>query len=200
MSFINGNSYRVLEVISNFFLLNVIWLLMCVPIITIFPATAAMFGVVRQWVLKNDASVFSTFFRYFKENFKQGLFIGIGWLLFAGLMVVNFTFTNQLDSGLRNILLPVFFVMTLFLLFTTIYLFPVMVQYKTSSFNIIKNAFLFSISHLLLTLVLILIVAALSALTLVFRPSLLFIFSIGAYIIYSLCSRAFHKVEQLKTS
>ncbi|RBW69737.1 YesL family protein [Bacillus taeanensis] len=200
MGFINGKYYRVLEVISNFFLLNMIWLLMCLPIITIFPATAAMFGVVRQWVLKNDVSVFSSFFHYFKENFKQGLFVGIGWFLLAGLMVVNFTFTNQLDSGLRNILLPVFFVMALLLLSTTIYLFPVMVQYKTSSFNIIKNSFLFSVSNLLLTFVILITIAAIGALLIVFRPSLLFIFSIGSYVIYSLCSRAFHKVEELKAS
>jgi uncharacterized membrane protein YesL len=200
VNFINGKSYRVLEVISNFFLLNVIWLLMCLPIITIFPATAAMFGVVRQWVQKNDVSVFSTFFRYFKENFKQSLFIGMIWTLLGALMIVNFTFMNQLGSALKTVLLSSFFLLAIFLLFTTTFLFSVMVQYKVSWFTIIKNSFLFSISHLLITLVSILIIAAMGALLIVFRPSLLFIFSIGAYLIYSLCSRAFHKVEQVKAS
>lgn len=46
--------YRTLESFSNLVILNLLWILMCLPIITIFPATIAMFGVIRQWIIKDD--------------------------------------------------------------------------------------------------------------------------------------------------
>jgi hypothetical protein len=74
---IDGKFYTILLFISNFFLLNLLWLVMCLPIITIFPATAAMYGVVRQWIIHKDPSIFRPFFHYFKENFKQSILIEI---------------------------------------------------------------------------------------------------------------------------
>jgi len=71
MNFMNSKVYSTFEVVCNLFLLNLLWLLMCLPVVTIFPATAAMFGVVRQSVLYKDSSIFTSFFRYFKENFKD---------------------------------------------------------------------------------------------------------------------------------
>ncbi|KIL48403.1 hypothetical protein KR50_14390 [Jeotgalibacillus campisalis] len=55
-----------------------------------FPSTAALFAVIRKWVLKEEEAVLS-FFRYFKDNFVQSLIGGVfftivwtGWLAQAG--------------------------------------------------------------------------------------------------------------------
>ncbi|MGD7045782.1 YesL family protein [Jeotgalibacillus proteolyticus] len=55
-----------------------------------FPSTAALFAIVRKWVLKEEETVLS-FFQYFKDNFIQSLIGGVfftivwtGWLAQAG--------------------------------------------------------------------------------------------------------------------
>ena len=49
---LEGRFYRRLETVTNYFLLNVLWLLACLPIITLYPATAAMFAVIRGWIAR----------------------------------------------------------------------------------------------------------------------------------------------------
>ncbi|WP_374932975.1 DUF624 domain-containing protein [Neobacillus driksii] len=66
MNIMNSKVYLALELFANFFLLNLLWILMCLPVVTVFPATASMFRVVREWHLYKDSS----FLRYFFLNFK----------------------------------------------------------------------------------------------------------------------------------
>ena len=47
MSILDSRVYRWSEVAADFFLLNLMWLLACLPVVTAPPATAAMFAVVR---------------------------------------------------------------------------------------------------------------------------------------------------------
>jgi uncharacterized membrane protein YesL len=42
--------YRLLEVFTYLVYLNLLWLVCCLPAITIAPSTTAMFGVVRGWI------------------------------------------------------------------------------------------------------------------------------------------------------
>jgi uncharacterized membrane protein YesL len=72
MGFLDSRLYRWLEVFTNFFVLNLLWLLACVPVLTIYPATAAKFGVVRGWVRDTDTGGgggVRAYFSRFVENF-----------------------------------------------------------------------------------------------------------------------------------
>src|SRR5207248_1417587 len=86
----DGKLYRTMEFIMNAFILNLLWLVVCLPILTIFPATTALFAVVREWQKQKDIQVFSAFFRHFKVNFKQSFFLGILWLAFTFLLIGDF--------------------------------------------------------------------------------------------------------------
>jgi uncharacterized membrane protein YesL len=198
VNILNSRFYAILEVLSNFFLLNLIWLTLCLPIVTIFPATTAMFGVVRQWQIKSDSGVFSLFFRLFKENFKQSFLIGLVWFMFAALIAFDFMLINQMGATFRYVLFSVFFLLGILITFTTIFLFPVMVQYKTSWVGVLKNSLIFSIAHLPSTLLALLVVGAMVALFLAFPAIFLILFSVGAYLIYRICHKTFLKIERLK--
>src|SRR5690554_6438116 len=53
-----------------------------------FPATTAMFAVVRKWVMKEtDSPIIRSFWRYYKENYLRsmlgGLILGVLWLIYV---------------------------------------------------------------------------------------------------------------------
>lgn len=192
MRIMDGKIYKTMEFIMNAFLLNLLWLVLCLPILTIFPATTAMFGVVREWKKQNDISIFSSFFRLLKENFKQSFLIGLLWLVFTGLLLGDFIITNQLNSSVKYILFSFFFLMGILYLFVSIYIFPVLVHYKVTWKYAIKNALLLSISRLHHTILSILIIAAVMVLCFYLPAALMLGFSISAYLIYSLVSSGFH--------
>jgi uncharacterized membrane protein YesL len=198
MNIINSRFYQWLEVATNFFLLNVIWFLTCIPIITIFPATTAMFGVIRQWKIKDDTRVFSLFFKMFKENFKQSFIIGILWGIVAIILYIDFQFILQVDSTLQMILFPFFMLLTLLLSFITVYLFPVMVHYDTNLVGVIKNSFVLSISNLVTTFLSLFVLIGMYATFLIIPLSIFVLFSLTAYFIYTLCNRAFEKINLIK--
>lgn len=197
MNYMNSKVYSTFEVVSNLFLLNLIWLLMCLPVITIFPATAAMFGTVRQLVLYKDSSVFTPFFRYFKENFKQSFLLGILWLIFAYIFYFNYKFIYELDS-IHNILLPVLFFFGLLYIVTTVFLFPVMVHYKTNWLGLLKNSLFFSLIHFPITLLCLAILVVTGIIVMLLPITGFMIFSISAYVLFLLCNRVFWKIEQVK--
>lgn len=188
----DGKLYKSMEFIMNAFLLNLLWLVLCLPILTIFPATTAMFGVVREWKKQNDIRIFTAFFRLFRENFKQSFLIGILWLVFTGLLLGDLIIINQLNSSVKYILFSFFFLMGILYLFVSIYIFPVLVHYQVTWKNAIKNALLLSISTLHHTILSILIIAACLVLCFYLPAAMMLGFSISAYLIYSLVSRGFH--------
>ncbi|MCL2037250.1 MAG: YesL family protein [Oscillospiraceae bacterium] len=57
--------------------LNIVYLLLCIPIVTIGPATAAMTHVMRKFILEQPIFVFSEFWSAFKKHFKRTCFLGI---------------------------------------------------------------------------------------------------------------------------
>ncbi|WP_084040568.1 DUF624 domain-containing protein [Gracilibacillus boraciitolerans] len=62
--------FRILDIFAHFVLLNALWIICCVPIVTIFPSTTALFGVVRKWHTDgHDVGCIRLFFSLFRENF-----------------------------------------------------------------------------------------------------------------------------------
>ena len=195
----DGKFFRILEIVTAFFQLNVIWLLLCIPVITIFPATVAMYCVTRQWILHKDFSVFRPFFQYFKENFKQSFGLGILWIVFCGLFAIDFILLKNVGS-FQYILFPVLFLMGFLILFTSIFIFPTIANYNVNWLHAIKNSLFFSIRYLLTTLTAILYIGLMALILFKWPITFLFIFSLGAYGIYFLCHRVFTKIHLVKSS
>ena len=195
----DGKFFRILEVVTAFFQLNILWLLLCIPVVTIFPATVAMYSVTRQWILHKDYSVFRPFTQYFKENFKQSFGLGLIWIAFSGLFFVDFLLMKNLGS-FQYILLPILSIMGILILLTSIFIFPTIANFNLSWLNAIKNSLFFSIRYLLTTLAAILYIGLLALILFTWPITFLFIFSLGAYSIYFLCNRVFTKIQHVNPS
>ncbi|MBU8918223.1 DUF624 domain-containing protein [Bacillus sp. FJAT-29953] len=196
----DGKLYKTMEFIMNAFLLNALWLVMCLPILTLFPSTTAMFGVVREWQKHKDIRVISAYFRHFKGNFKQSFVLGILWLIFTCLLIGDFIITNQLNSNLKYALFAFFFLLTIVYLFASITIFPVIVHYRVSWKDAIKNAMLLSIGKLHFTLLSLVIIAVAVGIVSYFPAASMLVFSVAAYLIYALVSKGFHTEKKVKTN
>jgi uncharacterized membrane protein YesL len=195
MNILDTRLYRWLDVLSDFFLLNVLWLLACVPLITLFPATAALFAVVRDWVRGKETGIFMPFFGYMRENFGQSLVIGLVWTVVGLVLVVDFLFVRSMTSWVRTLLLVLLSLVGLVYGGTAVNLFPVMVHYRAGWLQIIKNSFLIALSSPLITVLNVLVVT-LAGLAVYYIPLSFLVFgSVTAYLLYRLCHRAFQQIE-----
>ncbi|WP_062105439.1 YesL family protein [Bacillus niameyensis] len=197
MNILNSRLYTILETVSFFFLLNILWFVMCLPIITIFPATAAMFGVIRQYVIKKDSAVFLPFFRFFKENFKQSFLLGILVSIFGYILYIDFMLIGTLGKVMQNLLLASLFLIASIGLLTSIYIFPMMVHYKLTLWRVVKNSFFFAIKYFPSTLLSIILLVLMFVFLNYLPVTFLLIFSFVAYLVFMICYSRFYKEEEV---
>jgi uncharacterized membrane protein YesL len=195
MSIIDTRIYRWLEVATDFFLLNLMWLMACLPVVTIFPSTAAMFGVVRDWVRGKEDRLTRTFITRFRENFGQSLLVGAIWTVFGVALFLDFLVASQLSFGAEIALKSLLVLVTSLYAFGSVFLFPVIVHYEADWKTVIKNSLLMSIGRLPTTVMCLVLFAVMAGLTVVVPFLVIITGSITAYFVYKLCDRAFRKID-----
>lgn len=77
---------------SKMVLLNLMYLLFCLPIITIGPATVALMKILRDMSLEKPIFLWSDYVEAFKKNFKQGFIVGLIDLVIAILLYISSNF------------------------------------------------------------------------------------------------------------
>jgi uncharacterized membrane protein YesL len=195
MNVLDTRVYRWLEVATDFFLLNLMWLVACLPVVTIFPSTAAMFGVVRDWVRGKEGSLTRTFIARFRENFGQSLLVGVIWTVFGVALFLDFLVASQLSFGAEVVLKSLLVLVSALYAFGSVFLFPVMVNYEADWKTVIRNSLLMSIGRLPTTVMCLVLLAVMVGLTVVVPFLIIITGSITAYFVYRLCDREFRKVD-----
>jgi uncharacterized membrane protein YesL len=195
MNVLDTRVYRWLETATDFFLLNLMWLAACLPVVTIFPSTAAMFGVVRDWVRGKEGSLTRTFITRFRENLGQSLLVGAIWTVFGVALFLDFLVANQLSYWAEIVLKSLLVLVSTLYAFGSVYLFPVMVHYETDWKTVIKNSVLMSIGRLPTTLMCLAFLVVMVGLTVVVPFLVVITGSITAYVVYRLCDREFRKID-----
>ncbi len=101
MRLLDSRFYWWLNRLSSYFLLSGLWLLSSSLIVTLFPATTAMFAVFRAWQDNPDDAFYVHFLARFRAFFWQDFVLGLFWLLVPALLVLNFVLLPRLDVWLR---------------------------------------------------------------------------------------------------
>jgi len=195
MNLLDTRIYRWFEVATDFFLLNLMWLVACVPVVTIFPSTAAMFGVVRDWSRQKEGGLVRAFASRFRENFAQSLLVGVLWALFGTALVLDFFVAGRLSFVPGVIMKSLLVLATVLYASASVFLFPVMVHYEMGWKALLKNSLLFSIGRLPTTAACLLFVAVVAGLTAILPVLILITGSVTAYVVYGLCGREFAKLD-----
>ncbi|CAM3399316.1 MULTISPECIES: YesL family protein [Paenibacillus] len=122
------------------------WILGILSPFVLFPATAALFTVVRKWVMGNpDVPVFKTFFKGYKENYKQSMIGGFVYTLLFVIMYVDYTvYMTQLGDGFQ--LVGIVMLVLLIVLFVSLFnFFSMTVHYEMKTTQLLKNAVLLTL-------------------------------------------------------
>ena len=78
----------IAEQISEVIIAGFLWLIACIPIITIGPASAALYYTIVKVVRKKHSTVTIAFWHSFKENLKQGIGITLFYLVYAVILSI----------------------------------------------------------------------------------------------------------------
>ena len=175
----NNMFFRFMSRISDLMILNFLWIICSLPIITIGASTTALYDVTLKLVNEEEGYLFKGFFKSFKENLKKATIIWIIILFVFFIIGVNLTFWIKYKSIAGNIPMSIILFILFLFLPTEIYIFPILSNFKKTIKETIKYAFILSIKYLPYSLIIILISLIFIGVTAIFPFTILFMIFVG---------------------
>lgn len=148
---VNGNFFQMLSRVGDLIILNFLFLITCIPIVTIGAAWSALWRMTMDMVYEQEAGIFRGFFRAFRANFRQATVL---WLIQLVVVVslacdVLLVMTYMPGSTFMYILLGVLVFMVLAV---SAYMTPLLVRYDNTLRQHMSNAVVLSVVKLPRTL------------------------------------------------
>lgn len=125
------------------FFLNCLWLVFCIPVITIGGATCAAYAVALRLADEDEEvqsvrGIVRRFFKAFKQDFLQGLLLSL--FTGAGVALGYFLFDRARDYGFNLIIIAALVVYALVVLVVNLYAYPLVARYSNTFINTLRNS------------------------------------------------------------
>lgn len=155
---IDSKFYEVVSKIADLVVLNLLFVLFSLPIITMGASTTALYGVTKKMAENREGYIFRNFFQLFKENFRQSTVMWIILLVAAMIPTVDLYIINSLEktvitTALKGLMLAA----ALTVLIVFLYAMALQSTFENTIKNTLKNAFLMGIGYFPWTLLILLI-------------------------------------------
>jgi len=143
--FTNEDSFlnQILIRIGEICLLNILFILTSIPIVTIGASFTAMYQCTLKMINGTHSDTARTYFKAFKSNFKQATIAWIAILVITTILLFNLQFSVVVAS--KAVFYTTVFV-TVILILVALYVFPVIATFENTLANLIKNSFIFMIA------------------------------------------------------
>ena len=134
--------------VADLFILNILCLICCIPIVTAGASITAMFYVTMKMVKNEESYIIKSFFKSFKQNFKQATALWLIILAACGVLYADYriiaysglAFDRWIKLGLVTV--------TLIIALGTSFVFAMQARFYNTVKHTLKNAFLMALSHL----------------------------------------------------
>lgn len=149
--------FRFMGRLADLCILNVLCILCCIPVITAGASITAMFYVTMKMVRNEEAYIARSFFKSFKQNFRQATVINIIMLVIAGVLYVDFRVVKTMPGATSTVFQYLFLIFGILYVMLFTYIYPVLAKFYNSIKNTFRNALLMSVRHLPYTVIMILV-------------------------------------------
>lgn len=139
----NSWLYKTSQMVGDVVIISVLFLLFCIPVVTIGPSITALYYTVYRKYQKKSDSLSKDFIRSFKDNLKNGIAINLIYLAYLAVAGFNIFFAF---NGLGSVKLPdwytvVSFIPLLPVIFTIPFVYPLLARFSNGIKGTITNSF-----------------------------------------------------------
>lgn len=153
----NSPVIAFLNKMTDLILLNVLWLLCCLPVFTAGAATTAAYYVSITSIRCGDGYVIRRFFGSFKKNFRQITPIWLAILVFSLTMTADMLFWYRQGNTFGKTMFIISGVVAFLFLIWILWIFPVFAKLDGKTGELLKNAVAFAIGYLPYTAIILVI-------------------------------------------
>lgn len=185
----DGGFMSFLNVVSDICIISVLWILCCIPLVTAGASTTAAYYTIVKVVRKQRGGLRQEFFKSFKLNFKDSLFINIIYLIIGLILAININLMyKSLDTATTNLnfnLLFIYIVLLLMIIGAMIYTYPALSRFSMRRMQLVRFSLFAMFRHFPSTIVLLtmfilsLVIMAVLPIGVIFMPGIcLYVYTI----------------------
>lgn len=145
---LNNPFFQFMGKVFDLLVLNMLWLICCIPIVTIGPATTAMYYVAMKIARDDYNGVARPFFHSFKQNFLQGLVLTVIFIVVGAVLFFDYRFCLLFEGIAEKIMIGAFIFFGVVYLMIVSYTFPLLSQYTNTIGGTIKNALFLALTKM----------------------------------------------------
>lgn len=160
MNWLDNGVTRFLGKVADFMILNILWIVCSIPIITIGASTTAMYSVMLKLVKNEEGYIAKGFLKAFKDNLKQSTLIWLLYLIFGIVIAVDFRLLGIMNPSIRTVIQVFLIFMSILLISMGIYGFALQARYENTVKNTLKNALILTVAKMPYTLLMLVITVA----------------------------------------
>ncbi len=199
---VNNRFWQFLNRLADVFLLTLLWALLCVPVVTIGAATTACIKVVMELCNDAEGSIFKEFWAEFRRCFKRAtllwlLHVAAGTLAYLSLRA-SWALFHDYGSYVGAFFFPVIAILSLLLLMTALYTWPLTAYADGSLMDILELSVKTMIGQIVLSLSMVAILIAVAFLFLYFPAYCILFPMLIFYLNAKVFSRAFDRDTRLR--
>lgn len=149
--------FQFLGTLFDFVILNVLFLITCIPVVTIGPAISALYTVTLREVRNEQGYIIRSYFTAFKENFKHSFLLSVLYTIVGAILLYNLAFWAQMKTAVGSIFLIIIAACTLLYAISLLYVFALSARFENTIKRTAKNSLLIALANPVQTLMLLLI-------------------------------------------
>lgn len=159
-SFFNMDSpiMRFLGRLADVMILNIVFLVTCIPIITIGAAWTSLSYVTLKMSRDEESYIVKSYLKAFRQNFRQATTIWGIALIAMLIFYMDFHIIRGMNQSMAQVMFILLSIIALMFALTLLYVFPVLAKFDNTVLNTIKNAFLMAIGNLPRTLLMVAVI------------------------------------------
>lgn len=138
---------QFLSRVADIIILNILWLVLCIPIVTIGAATTALYRVCLNMIAGTDSSILRDFFRAFRSNFKPATLTWLILLVPLALCAVNLWLLLSGALGASTLMTVACILPLIVLLCMFAYVFAYIATFENTIRMTLQNVLLLSLAN-----------------------------------------------------
>lgn len=174
-----------INTLCNFIVLNLVFLITCLPVFTIGCALSSLYYVTLREARGEYGYLIRPYLKKFRENLKAGTAAFAILFVIGAVLLFNLAFWFSVGSIASSVLAGLFFIALLLWLLVFTYTFPLIARFENTTRQTLKNAFCLMMTNVKPTLALLCIYIAVVTLCMFTKPMKLLMVLVGfAFVAY----------------
>ncbi len=146
--------------------LSLLWLLLCIPVITIGPATAALYYTVVKVFRYRKDEAFRTYLKAFRDNLRQGISVTLVCIPAAVFLAWGYNvMANNISTPAGVVMYMAYYIVLLVPAAIFCYIFPLMGRFEFQTKALYRTAFIMAFRHLPSTVIVVMLTVEMAVYT-----------------------------------